>query len=144
MNAIEKVTDLILNDGANIEDDDYIKGVPEKPGELSLPEPPPAPEIPSNLTDEEKETIMNNYTIEINAKMQPAIDQHMAELDIYNMKMNKHKAKFLDIYLKEWLKEYLNEITVVIDQGEIIIASTASPTIPLGSNMEEVKIKLSL
>lgn len=144
MNNIEKVTDLILNDGANIEDDDYLKGVPEKPGELLLPEPPPAPEIPSNLTDEEKETIMNNYKIEINAKMQPAIDQHMVELDIYNMKMNEHKAKFLDIYLKEWLKEYLNEITIVIDQGEIVIASTASPTIPLGSNMEEVKIKLSL
>jgi hypothetical protein len=144
MNAIEKVTDLILNDGANIKDNDFTKGAPKKPGELSLPDPPPAPEIPSDLTDDEKEDIMNKYMNEINATMQPVIDQHMAELDIYNMKMNEHKAKFLDIYLKEWLKEYLNNVTVVIKQGEIVITSPAAPTIPLGTNMEDVKINLSL
>lgn len=144
MNAIEKVTDLILNDGANIKDDDFTKGAPKKPGELSLPDPPPPPEIPSDLTKEEKEDIMNKYTTEINAAMQPVVDQHMAELDIYNMKMNEHKAKFLDIYLKEWLKEYLNKVTIVIKQGEIVITSPAAPTTPLGTNMEDVKIKLSL
>lgn len=144
MNAIEKVTDLILNDGANIEDNGFIKGAPKKPGELSLPDPPPPPEIPSDLTKDEKEDIMNKYMNEINATMQPVIDQHMAELDIYNMKMNEHKAKFLDIYLKEWLKEYLNKVTVVIKQGEIVIASPAAPTIPLGTNMGDVKINLSL
>lgn len=144
MNAIEKVTDLILNDGANIKDEEFTKGVPKKPGELLLPDPPPAPEIPSDLTDDEKEDIMNNYLNEINAAMQPVVDQHMAELDIYNMKMNEHKAKFLDIYLKEWLKEYLNKVTVVIKQGEIVITSPAAPTIPLGTNMEDVKINLSL
>lgn len=144
MNAIEKVTDLILNDGANIKDKDYLKGVPEKPGELSLPEPPPAPEIPSDLTDKEKEDIMNKYMNEINAKMQPVIDQHMAELDIYNAKLNEHKAKFLDIYLKEWLKEYLKEVTVVIDRGKIVIASPANPTTPLGSNTSALSINLKV
>ena len=144
MNAIEKVTDLILNDGANIKDEEFTKGVPKKPGELLLPDPPPAPEIPSDLTDDEKEDIMNNYLNEINAAMQPVVDQHMAELDIYNAKMNEHKAKFLDIYLKEWLKGYLNNVTVVIKQGEIVITSPAAPTIPLGTNMEAVKINLSV
>ena len=144
MNAIEKVTDLILNDGANIKDNEFTKGIPEKPGDLSLPDPPPAPEIPSDLTDDEKDDIMNKYMAEINAAMQPVVDQHMAELDIYNAKMNEHKAKFLDIYLKDWLKEYLNNVTVVIKQGEIVITSPAAPTIPLGTNMEDVKINLSV
>lgn len=144
MNAIEKVTDLLLNDGANIEDTDFTKGAPKKPGELSLPAPPPAPEIPSDLTDDEKEDIMNKYMTEINAAMQPVVDQHMAELDIYNMKMNEHKAKFLDIYLKEWLNEYLKEVTVVIEPGKIVIASPAAPTIPLGSNTSALSINLKV
>lgn len=143
MNAIEKVTDLILNDGANIEDNDFIKGVPKKPDELVMPS-LPAPEIPSNLTDKEKESIMNNYMKEISATMQPVVDQHMAELDIYNEKMNEHKAKFLDIYLKEWLKEYLKEVTIVIDPGKIVIASPAAPTIPLGSNTSALSINLKV
>jgi hypothetical protein len=143
MNAIEKITDLILNDGANIEDNDFIKGAPKKPDDLVMPS-PPVPEIPSNLTDIEKETIMNNYMEEISATMQPVIDQHMAELDIYNMKMNEHKAKFLDIYLKEWLNEYLKEVTVVIDPAKIVIASPAAPTIPLGSNTSALSINLKV
>jgi hypothetical protein len=60
------------------------------------------------------------------------------------MKMNEHKAKFLDIYLKEWLNEYLKEVTVVIDPGKIVIASPAAPTIPLGSNTSALSINLKV